>query len=786
VHFQTIFYLKDSGQIVNVIQNKYIKSKFEKARFCPGHAPNDICFIYFKATDSIGPDTHKVCSAGPVHPPYLTDAEGIPLVFTDSRRRFLNMIRQFPTIIVDLYLSMGDNLLRAAAVAAAQIKYPETKFYCAVLPEFREVMALCPDIALFTDYGSLNLDPDQCAKISMSEGPLWDPRGPEYGKASLYGLYLNVSQTPYNTRLKIPTNFNEGFANFTSSIGLRDDGHNVIFQLRSKDWSDKCWPIDKIDELAKLIHTVYDCTIFYLGSDNDLSGEHAGLVNLCGKTSWIQTVYLLTKASKIFCVDSAVMHLSRALGIPYYCLWGHTTPGLILGQDPGPGDIMAPPKKGRIEMQDITPAQVFDKAFRNAQSPGPLPYDPAQDVSDFGAEEIIFHFFNEHPPANKRLVDVGAYGKSSSNTYGLLRNSWKGLLIEANPESARKCRTDFTDLDVKILNIGVSDEAGQMPLYLHKVVSSSSLLADWDPHEHTGKKIMVRVEPVDEVLKKHQIPLNFDFLAVDAEGMDYRIVKKMFETTEYRPRLIITECTSYPDATGFFNQYGYEFITKIGNEKYGNLLFSKKEQGNYIYDPAKNTSQFDEQEIIFKHFQGHPPAHNILVDVGAYGKELSNTFALLELGWKGLLIEANPIRAKIIEKEFAGMDVEVLNIGVSNKRGTAPLYLHTSPFSDSLLPEWDAHIKTGETITIDTLPLRAILLDKNIPLDFDLLSVDTEGTDELIMKHFFLKSDFRPGLIVTERMSFADNTGLFERYGYALLAKTGSPENGNLIFLKKK
>ena len=575
--FQTVFYVKASGLIIAVVPNKYIRSKAERGRFCPGYNANDVCFLYFSAADTIGPATHKVQSAGPFHPPYIVDAAGIPLVFTNKRQAFLDMLERFPTIIVDMYLSMGDNLLRAAAVAEAQRQYPNTRFLCDIMPEYRDVMALCPEITLFQDYKAHGLDPKQCGRVMLAEGPLWDPRGPEFGKASLYGLYLNLPLVPYKTTLQLPPDFGAAFSGFASSIGLRADGHNVVLHLRSKDWTDKCWEPEKIDELARMIKSVYDCSIFYLGSSNDLSGEHPDLVNLSGKTTWLQTVYLLTRASKIICVDSAVMHLSRALGIPYFCLWGHTTPDLILSQPPGPNDIMAPHRKGRILMQDITPLQVFDRAFPRQPIPGELPFDPRDDVSDFGAQAIIFKFFTDNPPRNQCLVDIGAHGKNSSNSFGLLTCGWKGLLIEANPELARKCKQDFAGLNVKILNIGAGDVTARLHLNLNRVVGSSSFLPDWDPKQHTGKKVLINIEPVDKLLKENGVPADFDFLSVDTEGMDERIMKKLFEDSAYRPRLVITECTSYANANKLFYDYGYTFMAKIGNEMYGNLIYFRKD-----------------------------------------------------------------------------------------------------------------------------------------------------------------------------------------------------------------
>ena len=56
----------------------------------------------------------------------------------------------------------------------------------------------------------------------------------------------------------------------------------------------------------------------------------------------------------------------------------------------------------------------------------------------------------------------------------------------------------------------------------------------------------------------------------------------------------------------------------------------------------RNYSQNNEQEIILNHFRERATPGRFL-DIGAYnGPDLSNTYALLELGWSGVLVEPNP------------------------------------------------------------------------------------------------------------------------------------------------
>lgn len=201
-----------------------------------------------------------------------------------------------------------------------------------------------------------------------------------------------------------------------------------------------------------------------------------------------------------------------------------------------------------------------------------------------------------------------------------------------------------------------------------------------------------------------------------------------------------------------------------------------------VYDPATDFSQHGTQALIFEYFAKHPLRHAALVDVGAFGRFLSNSFGLLKLGWKGLLIEPNPDRIKIIESEFAGLKIVVLNVGIGDVAGILPFHLHTTTGYDSFSPDWSPQDKSGKVLSVYVFPLAFVLSEMKIPKDFDLLSVDTEGFDFKIITALFSNSDYRPRLIVTEANSYPDAVGLFKGFGYALHALAGNPEDGNLIF----
>lgn len=94
---------------------------------------------------------------------------------------------------------------------------------------------------------------------------------------------------------------------------------------------------------------------------------------------------------------------------------------------------------------------------------------------------------------------------------------------------------------------------------------------------------MTRTLP--DVLKQEGIPADFDLLSVDTEGLDYRIIKNLFEESNYRPRVIVAERerpllehyqfeVARQEETiedgGIFGRFGYTQIF----ETHGNKIFS--------------------------------------------------------------------------------------------------------------------------------------------------------------------------------------------------------------------
>lgn len=578
MNFKTIIYEKATGTIISVHQNRYVRNKFDKLSLCPGRRHEEINFMYFNSRWPIDPGKHRVFLKDSVTPPCVLDENSLPLFCTERMLAFIELAAQYQIIIVDMADSMGDQLLRAACLMEAQKKYPGHSFYYTCEEQYREVLALCPDIKPFPGYAALDVQAKQCGKIKLNGGHLYDPRGDGFNKACVYGTWLNLQFVPYRVRLVIPPGFHERFKEFDAGIEFGTHEKNVIYQFRSKNWESKCWDVEKAVELSAMIHDAQDCNIYWLGTESDLHGTPAGIINLCGKTSWAETVHMLDRASQIFCIDSSIQHLSRALGKKYFTLWGQTHPQHIMGEPPRAEDLCAAQATGATDIKAISPLQVFTRAFPQKKKDQVPPYEPAKDVSQHGTQKVIFDFFQAHPPKHKFLIDVGAFGREMSNSFALLQEGWKGILFEPSPERRKTIEQEFASLDYKLMPYAISHVTGSALLHMHSEPGHDSLDPDWYPPDQTNATITVPTKRLHEALLDNNTPRDFDFLSIDTEGYDEKIISDFLSTDTFRPSLIVTESTSYKDAGALFARYGYKQIAALGSPEYANLVFIKVEE----------------------------------------------------------------------------------------------------------------------------------------------------------------------------------------------------------------
>jgi len=146
---------------------------------------------------------------------------------------------------------------------------------------------------------------------------------------------------------------------------------------------------------------------------------------------------------------------------------------------------------------------------------------------------------------NGFYVDVGAHHPSRfSNTYLFYLSGWKGINIDAMPNSMTLFNTTRTR-DIN-LELPISDKPDKITYYAFNDPALNSFQKDLaDQYVKLGYEILFEValspqtlsDVLDEYLPKNQ---TINFLSIDVEGLDCQVLKSN-NWSKYRPEIILVE-----------------------------------------------------------------------------------------------------------------------------------------------------------------------------------------------------------------------------------------------------
>ena len=209
-----------------------------------------------------------------------------------------------------------------------------------------------------------------------------------------------------------------------------------------------------------------------------------------------------------------------------------------------------------------------------------------------------------------------------------------------------------------------------------------------------------------------------------------------------------------PDEQGllaFVELYKSDGLQKV-LEEIGGSEEMRKHVSATNYREHWSLSQFREVEILLSLMTSTVAPSKIIVDVGAAGVHLSNSIDLISsIGWKGILIEANPEDAALLTEAVKDINATVLNYAVSDSEGEATFFLGRHPHFSSLKPEMTSFWGpiTGE-VTVTKRRLPNILKDENVPEVFGVLSLDIEGVEFEVINDLLDNSNYRPQWMIIE------------------------------------
>jgi FkbM family methyltransferase len=170
-------------------------------------------------------------------------------------------------------------------------------------------------------------------------------------------------------------------------------------------------------------------------------------------------------------------------------------------------------------------------------------------------QDIILQYFGNRKGF---FLDIGANdGITLSNTYALQLQEWKGVLIEPSEEAFNRIKASN---GVQKFNVAIGTEDGHCTFHEmgnHLNAGDVSLLSTIKKTElkrWPGVEFKERMTEVwtYKTLLKHSPLKFFDFISIDAEGVDYEILEQI--DLKYTDMVCI-EHNSNPDLFQLIKEY---------------------------------------------------------------------------------------------------------------------------------------------------------------------------------------------------------------------------------------
>lgn len=214
---------------------------------------------------------------------------------------------------------------------------------------------------------------------------------------------------------------------------------------------------------------------------------------------------------------------------------------------------------------------------------------------------------------NGYYVEIGAldgWQHSQSIHFEHVKN-WDGIIVEPSPQWLDKIRENR---DCNVCTHPISDVRETNQFIVRNFLAYSHL-ADID--EEYGptdviEKIDVETITLVDLLNKYKAPKVIDFVSIDTEGYELRILKKYFEENKkYKINLISIEHGNWGSVLEFFNDKPYVKISnpylnfiKASND--GTVRLDINDNNFYFADGRKyegDTS--DIRNVIWEHYYVH-------------------------------------------------------------------------------------------------------------------------------------------------------------------------------------
>jgi FkbM family methyltransferase len=197
------------------------------------------------------------------------------------------------------------------------------------------------------------------------------------------------------------------------------------------------------------------------------------------------------------------------------------------------------------------------------------PSKPKKSYSQY-AEDLIIQSYFSRKLKNGRYVDVGCHHpRRGSNTYGLYRKGWSGILIDL--EKTKVLANQLSRRRDKVILAAVSDTEEWMEIFSDKSYSTNTTIKKNQDSINEQSIGHIKAQTLTNILNEENFQKKFELLSIDVEGVDLQVLKGL-DLKCYQPQIICIENWNSKD--GISAILNSEIHQYLNNQSYELVAFS--------------------------------------------------------------------------------------------------------------------------------------------------------------------------------------------------------------------
>jgi FkbM family methyltransferase len=223
---------------------------------------------------------------------------------------------------------------------------------------------------------------------------------------------------------------------------------------------------------------------------------------------------------------------------------------------------------------------------------GPVPLSR---YSQGGEDIIILQILRNYDLMKRKgfFVDVGAFHPyTDSNTFILYTRGWRGINIDARPNSMiafNKYRPEDINLEIgisklnSVLDFYYFDDNSTMNSFSKEYLENIGMM------KNVNQVLQVKTSTLKDVLQNQTIPTEgIDYLNIDAEGLDLEVINSN-DFERFRPKVISVEVSAINTIEDVCSSETYKELQRLGYICVAKNFILKSVATLFFVDKALNT-----------------------------------------------------------------------------------------------------------------------------------------------------------------------------------------------------